>query len=107
MRNWQRKLKDGAPGRVWPRPEPSSVSFYDRAANRQPHAQALTLGRIEGVEKTIEILRIQPRARILHFNQYVGCFRFGHLESVFLRFSRLQGAWATRRPLSNLLRANP
>jgi hypothetical protein len=64
--NRQRELKDGALGRVCRSPQSSSVSFDNRTADRQPHAQALRLGRIEGVEKTIETLRIQPWARISH-----------------------------------------
>jgi hypothetical protein len=32
--NWQRELKDGSPGRICPRGEPSSVSFDNRTADR-------------------------------------------------------------------------
>src|SRR6516164_9938215 len=52
--NWQRELKDGSPGRICLRHQPSSVSFNNRSADRQPHAQALRLSRIKRIEKTVE-----------------------------------------------------
>jgi hypothetical protein len=52
--NRQRELKDGAPGRICFRPKTSSVSFDNRTADGQSHAQALRLRRIKGVEKTVE-----------------------------------------------------
>ena len=39
--NWQRKLKDSTAGRICFRPEPSSVGFDNRTADRQAHSQAL------------------------------------------------------------------
>jgi hypothetical protein len=42
-----------------------------------PMPNALRLRRIEGIEKTIKTLRIQPWTRISHRNQYVGPFGFG------------------------------
>src|SRR5262249_53087495 len=88
--NWQRELKDGSPGRICLRHQPSSVSFNNRSADRQTHAQALRLSRIEGVEKAIETLRIQPRTRISHCKQHVGRLSFGQgfiLEGAFLQFT--------------------
>jgi hypothetical protein len=77
------------------------MSFDNGTADRQSHAQALRLSRIEGIEKTIETLRIQPWAGISHRNQYVSASSVGQgfiLERVFLRFNG---------ELSNFLRAYP
>src|SRR5260370_35477403 len=38
-------------------PHPSAVRFDDRAADRESHAQAVRLGRVEGAEKPVCILR--------------------------------------------------
>src|SRR5262249_39980607 len=74
----QRELKDSASGWICRRRKPSSMRFDNRTANRQPHAKALRLGRVEGVEKTAKIVRIEARAGISHRNQYVGPFSFVH-----------------------------
>ena len=52
------------------RPQPAAVRLDNPAADRQPHAQAVRLGRIEGVEQPVETLRLEPRARIAHRNQH-------------------------------------
>src|SRR5215475_11653361 len=46
-----RELHDGAVGHIGGRPEPAAVRFDNPAADRQPQAQPLRLGRIEGVEQ--------------------------------------------------------
>src|ERR1700739_3525838 len=74
IRNRQRELKDGSLGPIGLGPEPSSVTFDNRTADRQPHAKALRLSRIKRVEKTIKTLRIQPWARISHGNQHLRPF---------------------------------
>jgi hypothetical protein len=58
LRQVEGALKGGAPGHICFCPELSFVSFDNRAADRQPHAQALRLSRIEGVEKTIKTLLV-------------------------------------------------
>ena len=42
------------------------MRFHDRTAYRQPHAHALRLRRIEGMEETPEALWAQPGAGIPH-----------------------------------------
>src|SRR5260370_12429035 len=50
--------------RVAASPQPSSVSLGDGTGNRQPHPQAITLGREEGLEELLEGMRTHPR--VLH-----------------------------------------
>jgi hypothetical protein len=45
------------------------VCFDNRAADRQPQAQPLRLGRIEGLEQPVETLRVQARPGIAHGDQ--------------------------------------
>src|SRR5215469_714497 len=108
--NRQHELKDGALGRICRGPEPPSVSFDDRTADRQPHTQPFGLGRMEGFEKSIETLGIQPRARIPDCNQYVGPLSLGRVlmrERASLQFTGQEGAWSTRPELTNFLGAYP
>jgi len=42
-------------------PQPSSVILGDRTGDRQPHPQAITLGREEGLEELLEVMRTDPR----------------------------------------------
>src|SRR6266852_248756 len=42
----------------------------DRPADRQPHAHAIGLGGVEGVEQAVHGLRGEPRTRILDRNQH-------------------------------------
>src|SRR5215469_11175326 len=51
-------------------PQPATMRFYDRAADRQSHAHAARLGRVERVEHPMEIRRVQSRTRILHRNEH-------------------------------------
>src|ERR1700730_6773769 len=62
----QRKLNGHAGARSARGPYPSPVSFDDRTADRQPHAHAAGLGRVEWVEEAVKTLRAQFRAGILH-----------------------------------------
>src|SRR6516164_5482976 len=108
--NRQRELKDGASGRIWCRPEPTPVSCDDRTADGQPHTQAFGLGRMEGFEKWIDILDIEPRARVSDCNQYVGPFNLGQvlaLERLSFQLTNLEGIWFTRRELTSFTGAYP
>src|ERR1700728_3458357 len=42
------------------------MRFDDRAADRQSHAHAIGLGRVEGVEQAVEAVGLQSRATIPH-----------------------------------------
>src|SRR5262249_26503206 len=65
-----RKLKGhpGAdPGRS---PHPSAVCFDDRAADRESHSQAVRLGRVEGAEKSVCVLRLDTDTDVLDRHQH-------------------------------------
>src|SRR6266496_5084049 len=61
-----RKLKEGTPRLAPGRPQPSAVGFDDRAADREAHAHAVGLRRVEGFKETRQALRAQPMASIPH-----------------------------------------
>src|SRR5271157_5624458 len=67
----QREPKYGALGLVGRRQYPSAMGLDDRAADREPHAGAMGLGRIEGVEYAIDRGRIKPRTGITHFHEHI------------------------------------
>src|SRR5260370_16592688 len=70
-----REVKDGPTGQVGGHPQPAAMSFDDRTADRQPHAQTAGLCRVERVEEAFETFRVQSRSRILHHDQRA--LRFG------------------------------
>jgi hypothetical protein len=47
------------------------MRFDDRAANRQPYAQATGLGRLESRENAREVRRRQPQTRIAHSDKHI------------------------------------
>jgi hypothetical protein len=47
-----------------------AIRFDDRAADRQPHADPIGLGRVERLEQPVEIRRIDPRAGIVDFDEH-------------------------------------
>src|SRR5580658_2356008 len=55
----QSKMKICAPPRVGGRPQTSSMSFDNRAADGQPHTGAVSLGGKEGAENLLSLLRRQ------------------------------------------------
>src|SRR5215467_13271804 len=66
FRSWQGELKHGAAGFVRLRPQLSSMCMDDGPADRQPHARSIGLGGVEGLEDSIETLRINARPGIAH-----------------------------------------
>ena len=58
--------------RVAAGPEPSSVSLSDGTADRQPHPQAVPLGREEGIEQLLEVMRRGSDTRVLHADEDAG-----------------------------------
>src|SRR6516164_6993335 len=48
----------------------SFMTFYDRPADRQPHAHTLGLCRKERVEDAVQVLRIDPCSGVFHGAQY-------------------------------------
>jgi hypothetical protein len=51
----QHHAKDSAARCVRCRPQPAAMRFDDRAADRQPHAQAAGFGRVERFKEAVEI----------------------------------------------------
>jgi hypothetical protein len=70
----QQHVKDRSLGLTGGGPEAPTMTFYDRAADRQPHPHAMRFGREERVEDAIDILWIDPRSGISHLDQYVTKF---------------------------------
>src|ERR1700754_2630519 len=60
-----RKLKESTPRLAPGRPQPPTMGFDNRAADREAHAHAVGLRRVEGFEKTRQGLP-QPMAGIPH-----------------------------------------
>src|SRR5436190_12350088 len=61
-----RKLKESALRLASRRPQPPAMGFDNRAADREAHAHAGGLRRVEGVENVFESLRRQSRTRNSH-----------------------------------------
>ena len=62
----QGELKDSAMRWVWRGPHASAMRLDDRSADRQPHSHAAGLGRVKRVEKPVQALQLQARARVLY-----------------------------------------
>src|SRR6516165_6641167 len=56
----------------------SFMTFYDRPADRQPHAHTLGLCRKERVEDAVQVLRIDPCSGVFHGNQHT--IEFGYFD---------------------------
>src|SRR4029453_16260220 len=62
------ELKGRAGSIVWDRPEPAAVIFDDRSADRQPHAHAAALGRVESVEHLVRLFGVEADTAVGHDN---------------------------------------
>src|SRR6202047_345698 len=62
----QGELKRGTVGYVCRGPQPATVGFHDRTANRESHAHTSGFGGEEGGEQLVRILRGDPDAAIRH-----------------------------------------
>jgi len=67
----KRHTKDRAVGLVRRRRQPPAMRLDDRAADRQPHAHPVGLGRIEGLEQAVEVRRVEPRAGVLYLDEHI------------------------------------
>src|SRR4029077_5794393 len=65
-----RKLKERTPRLPPGRPQPPAMGFDNRAADREAHAHAVGLRRVEGFKETRQALRAQPMAGIPHRDAY-------------------------------------
>src|SRR5580700_2739659 len=61
-----RKLKESTPWLAPGRPQPPTMGFDNRAADREAHAHAVGLRRVEGFKETRQALRAQPLSGISH-----------------------------------------
>src|SRR6201991_4793567 len=61
-----RKLKESAPRLAPGRPQPPTMGFDNRAADREAHAHAAGLCGVEGIENAIELFRMDARPGIVH-----------------------------------------
>src|ERR1700676_4767639 len=69
----QGELKRGAVGQVCRGPQPATVDFYDRTADREPHPHAAGFGGEEGVEQPVRILGGNPDAAIRDTYEHLLC----------------------------------
>src|SRR6202022_2625069 len=65
----QGELKNGTVGYACRGPQPATVGFNDRTADRQPHAHAAGFGGEEGAEQPVHILGGDSDAAIRHTYQ--------------------------------------
>src|ERR1700752_3180526 len=72
-----RKLKESTPRLAPGRPQPPTMGFDHRAADREAHAHAVGLGRVEWLEQMREALRVQPRAGVPHSDAHATFGRDG------------------------------
>src|SRR6266436_6092980 len=61
-----RKLKESTPRLAPGRTQPPTIGFDNRAADREAHAHAVGLRRVEGFKEMRQALRAQPMAGISH-----------------------------------------
>ena len=61
-----RKLKESTPRLAPGRPQPPTMGFDNRAADREAHAHAVGLRGVEGFKETRQAFRAQPMAGIPH-----------------------------------------
>src|SRR5262245_48642358 len=66
----QGEVKGGAVVAIRYRPEPPAVRLDDGAADREPHAHPIRLGRVKGLEEPLPTLRVQSNTAVLHGHQY-------------------------------------
>src|SRR6202022_4673837 len=65
----QGELKRGAVGYVCRGPQPATMGFHDRTADRESHTHAAGFGGEEGGEQPVHILGGDPDAAIRHTDE--------------------------------------
>src|SRR5438132_2091552 len=71
-----RKLKESTPRLAPGRPQPPTMGFDNRAADREAHAHAVGLPLVEGLEDVLKSRRCQSGTRISHCDEHVVGVRF-------------------------------
>src|ERR1700686_546766 len=69
----QRELKRGTVGYVCRGPQPATVGFHDRTADRESHTHAAGFGGEEGVEQPVRVPGRDPDAAIRHIDEHLSC----------------------------------
>src|SRR6202043_2400224 len=69
----QDEMKRGTVGYVCRGPQPASMGFHDRTADRESHPHATGFGGEEGGEQPVRILGGDPDAAIRHTYQHLLC----------------------------------
>src|SRR5882672_11868352 len=72
-----RKLKESTPRLAPGRPQPPPMGFDNRVADREAHAHAFGLGRVEWLEQTREVIWAEPGAGVPHPDAYATFGRNG------------------------------
>ena len=67
-------MKSGARAVVERRPDVATVILDDGTADRESHAHACRLGRVEGIKDFLYALFIQTNARVPDFNSHLATF---------------------------------
>ena len=75
--SWDCKMKESTPRLAPGRPQPPAMGFDNRAADREAHAHAVGLRRVEGFKETRQALRAQPMAGIPHRDAHATLGRDG------------------------------
>src|ERR1700726_4793902 len=86
-----REVKNGAPWQIGGHPQPASMRFDDRAADRQPHPQTAGLGRMERGEELLETRRAQAWPCVLYRDQHAVRFGFSGGDGQLSRPFRVGG----------------
>src|ERR1700681_4057049 len=82
------EMKRNTVGYVCRGPQPATVGFHDRTADRESHTHAVGFGGEKGVEQPVRILGRYPGTAIRH--------TYEHLLWLVLAGSDTQFAWAIR-----------
>src|SRR5262245_11992312 len=56
------------------RPQPPSMGPNDRSAYRQPHAQSVGLRRVQGLEETLDVSRLDPNSCVFYDEPHTGVY---------------------------------
>src|SRR5260370_6822901 len=81
----QDELKRGTVGYVCRSPQPATVGFNDRTADREPHTHAAGFGGEEGIEQPVRILGGDPDAAIRYTYEHSMCIVLAGSDHQFAR----------------------
>src|SRR5258708_33138573 len=79
--SWQRELKDRAARLIRCCPQTTAMRLDDRTADRQSHAHAIALGRVESVEDVFQVRPVQSGAGIADGQKHTVRFVCGRADT--------------------------